>query len=60
MVGCAANVVELLEKGIAIFVGEQDVKDRGLSDCHLISGIQKIRRQGIPELVDQYEQVWHW
>ncbi|HZA53161.1 MAG TPA: hypothetical protein VE616_02820 [Candidatus Udaeobacter sp.] len=58
MVGCAANVAELLEKGIAIFVGEQDVKDRGLSDGDLISGIQKIRRQGIPELVE-YEQVWH-
>ena len=54
------NVGKMIEKGIPVFVVEEDAKERGLSDSDLISGIQKVRRQTIPELVDQHDQVWHW
>lgn len=54
------DVSRMIEKGIPIFVVEEDVKERGLADDDLIGGIQKLKRTAIPELIDEHEQVWHW
>jgi len=54
------DVSNLIEKGIAVFIVEEDVKERGLADDDLIAGIQKLKRKAIPELIDEHEQVWHW
>ncbi len=54
------DVSKMIEKGIPVFVVEEDVKERGLADADLISGIQSLKRQAIPELIDRHEQVWHW
>ncbi len=54
------DVSKMIEKGIPVFVVEEDVKEHGLADADLIAGIQKLKRQALPELIDQHEQVWHW
>jgi sulfur relay (sulfurtransferase) DsrF/TusC family protein len=54
------DLVRMMEKGIPIFIVEEDITDRGLSDAELISGVRKIRREAVAELLDQYNQVWHW
>jgi sulfur relay (sulfurtransferase) DsrF/TusC family protein len=54
------DVSKMIEKGIPVFIVEEDVKERGLTDNDLITGIQKLKRKAIPELIDQHEQVWHW
>lgn len=54
------DLAKMMEKGIPIFVVDEDIKDRGLSDAELLSGIRKIRRQAVAELMDQHDQVWHW
>ncbi len=54
------DVSNMIEKGIPVFIVEEDVKERGLADEDLISGIHKLSRSAIPELIDQHEQVWHW
>jgi len=54
------DVENLVQKGVPVYLVQEDAEDRGLSDGELISGIEKIKRQGLPELLDQYDQVWHW
>ena len=54
------DVEKIVQKGVPVYLVEEDAKDRGLSDGDLIAGIKKVKRQGLPELIDQYDQVWHW
>lgn len=54
------DVEKMVQKGVPVYLIEEDAKDRGLSDGDLISGIKKVKRQSIPELIDQHDQVWHW
>ena len=54
------DVEKMIEKGVAIYLVEEDAKERGLSDGDLLGGVKKIRRQGIPQLIDEHDQVWHW
>ncbi len=54
------DVEKMIQKGVPLYVVEEDTKDRGLSDEELISGIKKVSRTQLPELIDQHDQVWHW
>jgi hypothetical protein len=54
------DVAKLIEKGVPVYLVEEDASERGLSDGDLISGIKKIGKQQLPELLDQHDQVWHW
>jgi len=54
------DVEKLIEKGVPVYLVEEDAKDRGLSEGDLISGIKKVKRQDLPGLIDQHDQVWHW
>ena len=54
------DVEKMIEKGVPLYVVEEDARDRGLSDRDLIGGIKKVKRRDLPELIDQHEQVWHW
>ena len=50
----------MIEKGVSIYVVEEDARERGLGDDDLLSGLRRIKRQGIPQLIDEHDQVWHW
>lgn len=54
------DVEKLIEKGVPIYLVEEDAIERGLSEGDLISAIKKVRRQDLPELIDEHDQVWHW
>ena len=54
------DVEKMIEKGVPLYVVEDDAKDRGLSDEDLIGGIKKVSRRELPELIDRHDQVWHW
>jgi len=54
------DVEKMIEKGVSIYLVEEDARERGLTDDDLLSGIRRIKRQGIPELLDEHDQVWHW
>lgn len=54
------DVTKLIEKGVPVYLVEDDARERGLSDGDLISGIKKIGRHKLPELLDEHDQVWHW
>ena len=54
------DVEKMVQKGIPVYLVKEDAEERGLSDKELISGIKKVTRQDLPELIDQHDQVWHW
>ncbi len=54
------DVSKMIEKGIPVFVVEEDLMERGLINGELVSGIQRVKRKAIPELIDRHDQVWHW
>jgi hypothetical protein len=54
------DVAKMIEKGVSIYVVEEDARERGLTDDDLLAGLRRIKRQGIPQLIDEHEQVWHW
>lgn len=54
------DVSALLEKGIAVHVVEEDLKDRGIGSGELIAGIQNVSRNSVGKLLGSYDQIWHW
>ena len=54
------DVEKMVQKGIPVYLVKEDAEERGLSDRDLISGIKRVTRREIPELIDQHDQVWHW
>ncbi len=51
---------KMIAKGIPVYILEEDAWERGLDDLELLSGVQKISREDLPHLFDQYDQIWHW
>jgi sulfur relay (sulfurtransferase) DsrF/TusC family protein len=54
------DLEKMIQKGIPVYLVQEDLQERGLPDSDLIDGIKKISRKGLPELLDQHDQVWHW
>ena len=54
------DIAKLIEKGVEVYVAEEDMDSRGLSSVETIPGIRKMNKQGLPALFDRYDQVWHW
>jgi hypothetical protein len=54
------DVEKLIEKGVPVYLVEEDAKDRGLADSDFVTGLKKVKRQALPELIDQHDIVWHW
>ncbi len=56
----AGDIAGLVGKGIAVFVVEEDAAARGLGNAELVDGVNRLARDGIPALLDNYDQIWHW
>lgn len=54
------DLEKMIGKGIPVYLVEEDAQERGLSDGEWIAGIKKVSRKKLPELLDQFEKVWHW
>jgi len=54
------DLEKMIQKGVPVYLVEQDINDRGLADADFVSGIKKVKREALPELIDQHDQVWHW
>lgn len=54
------DLEKMIQKGVPVYLVEQDVNERGLSEADFVSGIKKVKREALPELIDQHDQVWHW
>lgn len=56
----AENLGKLQEKGVKIFAVRDDLEARGINGRGCIDGVEMIPGNGIPGLLEAYEQVWHW
>ena len=56
----AQDVSGLIGKGIAVYILEEDLVERGLSDGDLIEGLSRVTRADVPGLFDNYDHIWAW
>ncbi len=56
----AEDVSGLIGKGIAVYIIDEDIDERGLADGDLIEGLTHVKRADVPKLFDGYDHVWAW
>lgn len=54
------DVQKLTEKGVLVFAVREDARDRGLDPGRIIAGVEFISRADIADLVERFDQIWHW
>jgi len=54
------DIIALNKKGVAIYVSEEDLSKRGISLSELIPGIKTANREGVLDLIESHDRVWHW
>ncbi|GJM04860.1 MAG: hypothetical protein DHS20C09_08510 [marine bacterium B5-7] len=54
------DLIKLIDKGVEVFVVQEDLKIRGLSNRKHIWGVKWIERNRLPSLLEKYDRVWHW
>ena len=52
--------LEFLEDGRRVRVVREDAEERGIESDDLIGTVEPISRSEIPELLDRYDDIWHW
>jgi sulfur relay (sulfurtransferase) DsrF/TusC family protein len=55
-----ADLTKLLQKGVAVFVVEEDAAERGILPAEMIEDIELVARRATARLLDRYTRVWHW
>jgi sulfur relay (sulfurtransferase) DsrF/TusC family protein len=56
----ADDIVKLIGKGVSVYVVDEDVAERGLEKSDLVDGLTSVSRAGLPKLLSDYDQIWHW
>jgi hypothetical protein len=54
------DITALMEKGVPVYVVNEDAVERGLVAEELVSGVQHVSRSMLPKLLDQFDHIWHW
>ncbi len=54
------DLTSLREKGVTVYFVENDCHERGLTAGDLLDDMQAISRDGLANLLEQYDQVWNW
>jgi hypothetical protein len=54
------SVAKLIAAGVPVYAVDEDLVERGLASHPLVSGVERVRRSGLPELLERFEHVWHW
>jgi hypothetical protein len=54
------DVESLVENGVPVYYVSEDAAERGISDTQLIGGLKAVSRKDLPDVVDEFDQVWHW
>ncbi len=51
---------KMIKKGIPVYLVKEDAQERGLSSSGMVAGIEEISRKALPQLLDRFDQIWHW
>ncbi len=54
------DIVALMTKGVAVYVSGEDLVKRGISLTGLIAGVKTTDREGVLDLIENHDRVWHW
>jgi len=54
------DIARLCEKGVKVYVVQDDVESRGIDRRNCISGVEMIRSGEIASIMEAHDQVWHW
>jgi sulfur relay protein TusB/DsrH len=54
------DIEKLREKGVRVYVVEEDIKDRGINLDNSIQGVRLISKKEIAGLMEEHDQIWHW
>ena len=54
------DIRRLREKGVTVFVLAADLEERGIAKNRCMKGMKLIRSDDLIELMEDYQQVWHW
>lgn len=54
------DIADLMAKGVAVYVSEEDLAKRGISNAELIPSVKTANREGLLDLVENHDRVWHW
>ena len=54
------DISRLREKGVNIFVVQNDLDERGIDAQSCIGDVQMIGRNDVAALFKDHDQVWHW
>ncbi len=54
------DLVQLLGKGVGVYIVEEDLSERGIKSDELVDGLKPIARSAIAGLLAEFDQVWHW
>lgn len=54
------DILSLMNKGVPIYVVEEDTIARGIVSQELVDGVRLISHSLLPQLLDQFDHIWHW
>lgn len=54
------DVKRLLDRGVEVYVVQDDVAERGLEGSDLIEGLTMTSKNKLAALMDEHDLVWHW
>ena len=54
------QVRDLAERGVGIFVLEEDLAAYGLQSVPRLDRVQTLRSDELAETISRYDAVWHW
>lgn len=54
------DLARLQAAGVAVFVVDEDLRERALAGARLIPGLETVKRNELPALLERFDRVWHW
>ena len=54
------DITRLKEKGVEVYVLQDDLDERGITADRCIVGPKMIRHSDVASIFDQHDQIWHW
>jgi hypothetical protein len=54
------DLEQLVGRGVAVYVVQDDVEVRGLTSAEFVSGVRAVPRHDLARLFDEFDEVWHW
>jgi sulfur transfer complex TusBCD TusB component (DsrH family) len=50
----------LIKRGVQVFALSEDLEERGINSADSLPGVRMIKTDTLADLLEGYDQVWHW